>query len=369
MKQRRGFPWWMLFIFTCFLTWLSVFIAGVSVRNRKWIIIGLAYSIPMFLMFSVSDSEPMANEKSRVKHHLDANLPLSAADTQKYAYSVELHNSIIEQNNLLKTIQKEKNQGYRREITDIKKNKKELLDEFYESIEDANPDIKNTPWKDFVMGLWVISVLAAFGHAVAIRKRYWQLYNMQNNPNYRTKVKRKIPKSQEQNYREETEKIRSHIEAEIEQSNKFDSIIVDDIRQLTKQYSTQVKNLTVDRAELKTLLANADTNELANEVTSLKAKLAKESSPRLEREYKETIRTKETLLKSYKAMQEQKQSVELRLEKALDSLKQIKYDLNRLKEAFSREQQTEFFTNLKNKAEDLKTYTDELETQIRKNRH
>ncbi len=51
MKKKGGFPWWLIFIFTCFLSWVSVFTAGLIVKNRTWIIAGIVYAAPFFLHF------------------------------------------------------------------------------------------------------------------------------------------------------------------------------------------------------------------------------------------------------------------------------------------------------------------------------
>jgi len=44
---------WMIFYLSLFLTWISVLYPGIRLRNKKWILFGVLYAIPTFLLFIV----------------------------------------------------------------------------------------------------------------------------------------------------------------------------------------------------------------------------------------------------------------------------------------------------------------------------
>jgi hypothetical protein len=363
MERKTGFPWWLIFIFTCFLSWLSVFIAGIIVENRKWIIAGLLYSIPLFLIYTVSDSEAMTDEKERVIQRLENNRAFNPADSAKYSSAIDYYAEIRSLRDSLLALKAKHPEQYKSVKEDIRKEERVIRKSLMSSIEEANPEYKHSLWEDIVMGLWIVSALAAFAHALAIRKKYWELYYMKKY-NYQPIPKQKYPNKQVHPLLRETEAIKKRIEDKIEQSNFLDSMIVSDIRALLITFTEQIKELTNDKQRLADSFEIGQISQLKNEIEVLQKKLAKEENPRLSREYKETIKAKEKLLESYKNLSIHKKTVDLRLDKALSSLKQIEYDIDRLNKAQNRDKQADFFNNFKKKAEDLSVYADELHKEM-----
>lgn len=367
MRRKTGFPWWLIFIFTCFLSWLSLFIAGIITENKKWIIAGLIYAVPMFLIYTVEDSQDMAKEKERVMMHLTHNKTFSPTDSLRYIAVIEMYEELKIIEKKLKTIEAETKQNTAEIKTRLSDRRRELKDAIDKTIELENPNIKDTGWERFVRGLWIISVIAAFAHALAIRKRYWELYYGKTRGR-RTKSGRTNPLLSETSFTEHSEIIKKRIEQKIKKSDYFDSIIVRDIMALAQTFTEQIKQLETDKLHLKNSEEIAKIAELENDLSVLKNKLRNEVNPRLSREYKETVIAKEKLLNSYKDLAIYKKTIDLRLEKALDSLRQAEYDLDRLNKAYNTEKQIAFFDEFKRKTEDLGNYADELHQEMKKSK-
>jgi hypothetical protein len=363
MERKSGFPWWLIFIFTCFLSWLSVFIAGIIVENRKWIIAGLLYSIPLFLIYTVSDSEQMLNEKQRIVHRLDNKQALSPADSAKYLHVIDYYEDIRSVKDSLEALKAKypsTNETQKEEYRDAER---KLRQSVMTGIEEANPEYDNSVWESIVMGLWIISALAAFAHALAIRKKYWELYYMKKY-NYQPVPKSNSAAKQANPFLSEIEAIKKRIEDKIAQSDFLNSLIVSDIRALITRFTDQIKELINDKQRLANSLEIGQISQLKNEIEVLFKKMGKEENPRLSREYKETIKAKEKLLESYENLSIHKKTVDLRLDKALSSLKQIEYDIDRLNKAQDGDRQADFFKAFKKKAEDLSVYADELHREM-----
>lgn len=60
-KANTGNLWWIAFCFVPFIHWASLLYAGATAKNRKWLLCGLLYALPVVVLFAIIDSNSNSN--------------------------------------------------------------------------------------------------------------------------------------------------------------------------------------------------------------------------------------------------------------------------------------------------------------------
>ncbi len=154
MKNNKGFPWWLIFIFTCFLSWLSVLTAWLIVKNKAWIIAGCIYSISFFFTFTI----PFKEKEIQIIHSIENKFTYSLEDSVKYIDTIKIHENSNPQN-------------YISDLGKIKDLENKYKVEMQNNLKKANPETELT-YKNIVLSVWMLFTFTAFIHAIVIIKKY-----------------------------------------------------------------------------------------------------------------------------------------------------------------------------------------------------
>ncbi|MDX9956950.1 MAG: 2TM domain-containing protein [Spirochaetia bacterium] len=127
------------------------------------------------------------------------------------------------------------------------------------------------------------------------------------------------------------------------------------------RYVEQVKLLTHSVNEIDGLVNSIPVADLRKDRESLQAKMEAVGSGALKEEYRRSIAEVERQEKAYKDLQDQREILRLRLGSSVNSLKQLKIDLARMK-AMPEAADDQAIQSIRRKADEMAGYLDDLKT-------
>jgi len=360
MKKLSGFPAWMLFVFTCFLNWAAIFTAGILSGNKKWMLIGGLYALPLVFIITVAITDEDTQQRLKIEKRLKSGIALSETEKITYAQALIAIKQIEENQAELDTLTEF------REKQELKKANSVLEKRVDESIKVVIPD--ETSWLEtFAITLWLLSSLAAFVHAWIIKPKYWLI--LQEKERVRREATEETRRFAMQNPKanmlhhklmQDVIQTKNDILRKIGSSDNIDTFLSDDIKNMTENFTEQIK-LLVEKDKKLTLQINPKGAEKAEiDLSKLEKQRDNSDDVRLLNEIQTAIDSKQRLVNSYKEMKVTHDTIKLRLDTAVSSLKQVKFDLIKLEGVFNDEQKKQFFTDFEDKANELSGYVEAI---------
>ncbi len=369
MKKLSGFPIWMLFAFTCFFNWAAVLMAGIISGNKKWILYGGLYALPLVLVFIVAANDEDTRIRRDVKEKIMQNSHrFTAAEKIDYATailaakSIELNQQKMDSIDL--QISNENRASSNRQKKVLKSQIKKYKAEISANIKGIHPDQRDW-FENFALTLWMLSSLAAFVHAWIIKPKYWAILQEKEQGKrakyaHNQRFALNNPQQNKLHYKllAEAQQARKEILNKLETSEDIDTYLTSDIKRMTENFMKQIKLLVEKDKKLSLQIKPSDLKRTELELAKLNKKLELATDARLVSEIQNAINSKQKLADSYKEMGITHDTIKLRLETAVSSLKQVKFDLIKLEGVFNDEQKKQFFTDFEDKANELSDYVD-----------
>ncbi len=324
-RVSRGFPWWLIFIPTCFFSWLSVLVAGLQSRNLKWVLMGVIYAIPFFVEY-VHSSKYIFKEKERVENLFVSGNEISHEDSVKYGNVLV---PLLELYNL-------KEKTYYSDVDFdtmlVDKQIAQLEDRIAVELREANPEIAEA--LDF-QGTWLVvlffAVFASIFHAIKIRKPYAELMRDPNRTwsfGYKprpTSIEEFFDEDDEDDYDDEDDSEDYDNDADTLEEDEYavdnsqeykykvsddkdDNVISDMPEYVSKQHTppppppisanpTPSKPTSPKPAVRKKQVDSREIDKLRQEIKELNRKISKEDSSRKLKKYRQEIERKENKIR------------------------------------------------------------------------
>jgi len=314
---------WIIFSFIIFLNWLSVLYAGLRVRNRKWTISGIVYAIPVVLlfMFFVDTSQPDDNQTDEYLNTIINEETEAVAKTP-----------IISEEETVSSTGDDSRNDYANE---------------------------NSPVRNAFFFIFLISWLASIIHTIIIRQAFlFQLEAMLSGgqivPEKTTQPKEKP--NIYSNYLEQVEEYKQLIFKQIKSSEFYNKQIVQEIKPLVEKYVKNATEMINREQKLQKMLSQISTLDIRKKITRFEERQAATDNTELKDQYFQSIEKCNEQIEYHKELSEQLEMVHLRLDDALLSLKQIKFDLIRMEALQTEDERRSVIADLETKSDELSEY-------------
>lgn len=153
----------------------------------------------------------------------------------------------------------------------------------------------------------------------------------------------------------EAESLRDSIVRQLKNSEQ--PALGDDFRTALDGFVRQVKELTVTRREIEKIIGEIPREALLRDMEELKRKRDRSESDRMRAEYERSIEELERQERSYRSLKEDAEMITLRINSAMNALRQINIDLLRMR---SRGGEGDTAETLRRRSEELSRYIDDL---------
>ena len=162
----------------------------------------------------------------------------------------------------------------------------------------------------------------------------------------------------------QAEELRDSIKKQIDSLGKTRSPLGEDMLPLLDTYIDQIRELSIRSRELEEIISGIPKKELQQDLVGLQEKYEQADTEYMKKEYRRSIEEIEHQTASFKELENQKEVIRLRLISSVNSLKQMKIDLARMKNA-GISGDSPSVKLLKEKTKDLSHYLEDIETSYR----
>ncbi len=143
---------------------------------------------------------------------------------------------------------------------------------------------------------------------------------------------------------------------EVKVSDTTNQQMMNEIQGIVDKYYEQTANLVFEDERLSRLQKSISIEESDNDIKQLNEKVEKTTKFELQEEYANMITLLEKQKVTYNEIADQKELIDMRINKANISMKQIKYDLIKVSGNISEEKRKEFFVTLEDKSNEINEY-------------
>lgn len=161
-------------------------------------------------------------------------------------------------------------------------------------------------------------------------------------------------------YLQKAQQLRNEINKKIEDSDRFDTFIVQDLKPLVNKYVEQIKELVERDKKIERVLQNSSIDKIDSAISELNRRLQSTQNPELKREYEKSIAKYFKHKKSLQEFAEQREMINLRLESTVMSLSEIKFDLLKMETITSEQEGRNLYKQFEEKTQDLTNYLSAL---------
>ena len=153
----------------------------------------------------------------------------------------------------------------------------------------------------------------------------------------------------------EAEKLRESILRQLKESEQ--PALGDDFTKALEGFIRQVKELSATRAEIERIISEIPQEALARDMAELRRKRDRSENQRMRSEYDRSIEELERQERSYSSLKEDAEMIKLRINSAMNALRQVNIDLLRMR---SRGSEVDTAELLRQRSEELSQYIDDL---------
>lgn len=158
---------------------------------------------------------------------------------------------------------------------------------------------------------------------------------------------------------EQAEQLRDRIVKQIEGFGKRSQPLGDDFMPLLDNYVSQIRELSDKNADLQEIMSGIPMNSLERDLHELERKRDQSNDERVRGEYERSIQQIRDQQRSFLELRNEKEMLGLRVQSALNALKQMQIDLARMRSLSPKEEQQSLST-LREKSRDLSLYLEDL---------
>lgn len=158
---------------------------------------------------------------------------------------------------------------------------------------------------------------------------------------------------------EQAEQLKQQIVKQIEGFGKRSQPLGDDFLPLLDNYVNQIRELSDKNADLAEIMSGIPMSSLERDLKELERKRDQADSDRVRDEYERSIQQIRDQKRSFLELQNEKEMLGLRVQSALNALKQMQIDLARMRSLSPKEEQQSLST-LREKSQDLSLYLEDL---------
>jgi hypothetical protein len=158
---------------------------------------------------------------------------------------------------------------------------------------------------------------------------------------------------------EQAERLKQQIVKQIEGFGKRSQPLGDDFLPLLDNYVNQIRELSDKNADLAEIMSGIPMSSLERDLKELERKRDLADSERVRDEYERSIQQIRDQKRSFLELQNEKEMLGLRVQSALNALKQMQIDLARMRSLSPKEEQQSLST-LREKSQDLSLYLEDL---------
>jgi hypothetical protein len=155
----------------------------------------------------------------------------------------------------------------------------------------------------------------------------------------------------------EAERLRNSVVRQLEESDHPG--LGQEFREALEGFVAQIKELAGTRRDVEQIVSEIPREALQRDLQELRRKQRGARTERMRAEYERSIEEVEKQERSYHSLKEDAEMIELRINSAMNALRQINIDLLRMRTA-SRGGKAETAEELRNRTEELSRYIDDL---------
>jgi class 3 adenylate cyclase len=156
----------------------------------------------------------------------------------------------------------------------------------------------------------------------------------------------------------ESLRLKAAIETQLKNMDKGTSPLDEDILPQLSEYVEQIKQLEEKNQEIDKIIGTIPMGDLEKDLISLKKKIDTVESSKVKEEYRQSIQQIEKQQKSFAELKDEKDIIQLRINKGVNLLKQMQIDLARMRNISSEEHPVVF--SLKEKTTELSQYLEDF---------
>ncbi len=158
---------------------------------------------------------------------------------------------------------------------------------------------------------------------------------------------------------DQAEQLKTAIQKQLKTFEKGNYPLGEDIASVLDNYLAQIKELDEKDAELEQIINSIPMGDLERDLSALKTKLEDIEEEKVRSEYLKSIEQIEKQKRSFSSLKNEKDIIHLRLNSAVNTLKQMQIDLARMK-SISASGELPSVSMLKEKSGELSEYLDDL---------